>query len=352
MNVKSPTSLRDTVLTLMGILVLLGIARYASAIIVPLLLALFITIIASTPVTWLKRRGMPSILSVGIVLLAVIALLVLVSLMLGNTMAQFNEALPDYQTKLNGFIDKITELLSKRGVDIKDAGILDAIDPAMVLTFTNTLVTGLADVFSNIVLILFTTMFMLFDVLDFPRKIQAVEDGSSEIILEQITLLVKSTNEYVVIKTIVSLITGILIWLGLKLIGLDFALLWGVIAFALNFVPNVGSILAAVPAVLLAVLQLGPTNAVVVMALFGMVNTIMGSVVEPKIMGERLGLSTLAVFLSLVFWGWLLGPVGMLLSVPLTMVVKFAAMNNPQTKWFGVLLSPVPEENELSPIPK
>ncbi|MFT5729608.1 MAG: AI-2 transport protein TqsA [Desulforhopalus sp.] len=303
------------------------------------------------PVTWLKKRGLPSILSVGIVLLAVIALLVLVSLMLGSTMTQFNEALPDYQTKLNGFIDKITELLSKRGIDIKAAGILDAIDPAMVMTFTNRLVTGLADVFSNIVLILFTTMFMLFDMLDFPRKMKAVEDGSSEKILEQIALLVKSTNDYVVIKTIISIITSILIWLGLKLIGLDFALLWGVIAFALNFVPNVGSILAAVPAVLLAV-QLGPTNAVFVMALFRMVNTIMGSVVEPKIMGERLGLSTLAVFLSIVFWGWFLGPVGMLLSVPLTMVVKFAAMNSPQTKWFEVLLSPVPEENELSPIPK
>ena len=120
--------------------------------------------------------------------------------------------------------------------------------------------------------------------------------------------------------------------------------MWGVIAFILNFVPNIGSLLAAVPAVLLAFIQLGPGYGLVVIAIYGIVNTIVGNVVEPRIMGKRLGLSTLTVFLSLVFWGWLIGPIGILLSVPLTMVVKFATMNNPQTTWFGVLLSPVPKK--------
>ena len=115
--------------------------------------------------------------------------------------------------------------------------------------------------------------------------------------------------------------------------------------------PNIGSILAAVPAVLLALVQLGPTNVLVVIAIYGVVNTIMGNVVEPKIMGKRLGLSTLTVFLSLVFWGWIFGAVGMLLSVPLTMAMKFTAMNNPQKKWIGVLLSSAPEEDEGAPAP-
>lgn len=352
MDESNSTSLRDTVLTLVGILLLLGIARYASAIVVPFLLALFIAIIASTPVNWLKNRGLSSILSVGIVLLVAIVLLLLVSVMLGKTMVQFNEALPGYQEKLNGLTGKITALLLEKGVDIESAGTFDALDPAVVMTFANTLLTGLADVFGNIVLIMFTAMFMLFDVLDFPRKMKAVEGSGSEKILEQIALLVKSTNEYTVIKAIISLGTGLLIYLGLKLVGLDFALLWAVIAFLLNFVPNIGSILAAVPAVLLALVQLGPANTLFVIAIYGVVNTIMGNVVEPKVMGKRLGLSTLAVFLSLVFWGWLFGSVGMLLSVPLTMAVKFAAMNNPQTKWFGVLLSPAPDESESPPAPR
>lgn len=352
MDESNSTSLRDTVLTLVGILLLLGIARYASAIVVPFLLALFIAIIASTPVNWLKNRGLSSILSVGIVLLVAIVLLLLVSVMLGKTMVQFNEALPGYQEKLNGLTGKITALLLEKGVDIESAGTFDALDPSVVMTFANTLLTGLADVFSNIVLIMFTAMFMLFDVLNFPRKMKAVEGSGSEKMLEQIALLVKSTNEYTVIKAIISLGTGLLIYLGLKLVGLDFALLWGVIAFLLNFVPNIGSILAAVPAVLLALVQLGPANTLFVIAIYGAVNTIMGNVVEPKVMGKRLGLSTLTVFLSLVFWGWLFGSVGMLLSVPLTMAVKFAAMNNPQTKWFGVLLSPAPDESESPPVPR
>ena len=349
MNANRPTGLRDTVITLAGILILLGIARYASAIVVPFLLALFITIIAATPVNWLKNRGIPDLLSVGIVLLIVIVILLMLSLMLGSTMAQFNEALPEYQTKLSDLTEKITALLSERGVNIEEAGVLEAFDPGVVMTFANNLVIGLADVLSNVVLIMFMTMFMLVDVLDFPRKMKGVEGSSSEKMLEQVAQLVKSTNEYTAIKALMSLGTGVLIWLGLAIVGLDFALLWGVIAFLLNFIPNIGSILAAVPAVLLALVQLGPANALIVIAIYAAVNTIMGNVVETKIMGSRLGLSTLTVFLSLVFWGWLFGSVGMLLSVPLTMAVKFAAMNNPQTRWFGILLSPAPEDESSQP---
>ncbi len=346
MTTRRSTKLRDAVITLVGILLLLGFAQYASAIVVPFLLAFFIAIIAASPVNWLKERGVPDILSIGIVLLAVLALLALVSLMLGNTMNQFNLALPEYQTRLKEISGKIVLLLSERGFDLKASGILEAFDPSIVMNFANTLVIGLADVLSNTVLIMFTAMFMLFDVLDFPRKFEAVEGRESERVLEQIAMLVKSTNEYMVIKAIISIGTGVLIWINLVLIGVDFALLWGVIAFILNFVPNIGSLLAAVPVVLLAFIQLGPGLGLVVIALYGVVNTIIGSVVEPRIMGKRLGLSTLTVFLSLVFWGWLFGPVGMLLSVPLTMAVKFAAMNSPQTTWFGVLLSPVPDEQQ------
>jgi len=347
MNTEHSTSLRDTVLTLVGILALLGILKYASVIVVPFLLALFITIIAVTPVSWLKNRGVPDILSIGIVLLTGIMLLVLVSLMLGNTTVQFNESLPEYQARLHELTNTITMLFQEKGVDIKAAGIFDAVDPGVVMTFANTLVTGLADVFSNAVLIMFTAMFMLFDVLDFPRKMKAVEGSGTEGMLDQIAQLVKSTNDYIAIKALMSLGTAVLIWLSLELVGLDFALLWGVIAFILNFVPNIGSIIAAVPAVLLALIQLGPTNALVVIAIYGVVNTIVGNIIEPKVMGTKLGLSTLAVFLSLVFWGFLFGSVGMLLSVPLTMVVKFTAMNNPQTKWFGILLSPAPQKDEI-----
>jgi predicted PurR-regulated permease PerM len=344
MSAHESNSLRDAVITLTGILILLGIARYASAIVVPLLLSLFISIIAATPINWLKNRGVPTLVSLGIVLLSIIILIVLLSLMLGRTMVQFNDALPVYQAKLSKLTESITLMLSERGINLETAGILDAVDPGAVMTFANSLMVGLTDALGNAVMIMFTTMFLLLDSLDFPRKVQSAQGDNSKKILDQINLFVKSTNQYMSIKALVSLGTGVLIWISLELVGLDFALLWGVIAFLLNFIPNIGSFLAAVPAVLLALVQLGPVSALIVMAIYVAANTIMGNVVETKLMGKKLGLSLLAVFLSLVFWGWLFGSVGMLLSVPLTMAVKFAAMNNPQTRWFGILLSPAPED--------
>jgi len=264
--------------------------------------------------------------------------------MIGKSVADFNQALPEYQVCLNLLTEKVTSLLLSKGIDIRDAGIIKAIDPGFVMSFANTLLTGLADALSKSVLIIFTTMFMLFDVLDFPKKFASVQGSSGEKTLQQISQVIESTNSYTAIKALVSLFTGILVWFGLMLIGIDFALLWGALAFSLNFIPNIGSALAAIPPVLLGLIQFCPTKTPVIIALYLVVNLIMGNVVEPKIMGKRLGLTTLTVFLSLVFLGWLYGPVGMLLSVPLTMVVKSIAMNNPGSRWFSVLISPAPEE--------
>jgi predicted PurR-regulated permease PerM len=133
-------------------------------------------------------------------------------------------------------------------------------------------------------------------------------------------------------------VTGLVVTGGLMLIGVDYALLWGLIAFLLNYVPNIGSIIAAIPAVLLALVQLGPVHAALVAGLYLIINVVMGNAVEPRLMGKSLGLSTLVVFLSLVFWGWVLGPVGMLLSVPLTMIMKIALEVNPSTRWLAIIL--------------
>ena len=148
----------------------------------------------------------------------------------------------------------------------------------------------------------------------------------------------KDVKQYVAIKTAMSLLTGILIAVYLMVLKVDYALLWGVLAFALNYVPNIGSIIAAVPAVLLAVVQFGPGRALAAAAGYLLVNVAMGSILEPRLMGRGLGLSTLVVFLSLLFWGWLLGPVGMLLSVPLTITAKIALDSREDTRWLAVLL--------------
>ena len=122
------------------------------------------------------------------------------------------------------------------------------------------------------------------------------------------------------------------------ILGVDFAILWGLVAFLLNYVPIIGSIIAAIPAILLALIQLGVAPALLTCLGYVVVNVIFGSILEPRFMGRGLGLSTLVVFLSLVFWGWILGPVGMILSVPLTMIVKIALESSDDTHWIAVML--------------
>jgi len=157
-------------------------------------------------------------------------------------------------------------------------------------------------------------------------------------------------QRYMAIKTWMSLMTGCVVALWLYIIGVDYPLLWGLLAFLLNYVPNIGSIIAAVPAVLLALIQLGGGSAILAGAGYLVVNMAIGNFLEPRVMGKGLGLSTLVVFISLVFWGWVFGPVGMLLSVPLTMTIKIALDSNEETRWASVLLGsetgppPPPEE--------
>ena len=157
--------------------------------------------------------------------------------------------------------------------------------------------------------------------------------------LGDLAAFMASVNHYLVIKAVMSLITGLAIALYLVILGIDFAVIWGSLAFFMNFIPYIGSIIAAIPAVTLALLDAGPVIALSVAAGFVAVNIVVGNVLEPRYLGKGLGLSTLVVFLSLLFWGWIFGPVGMFLSTPLTMIVKIALENDPRSRWISVLLS-------------
>jgi len=156
--------------------------------------------------------------------------------------------------------------------------------------------------------------------------------------VSQAKKITDAVNNYLAIKTLVSLGTGVVVAIWVWALGIDFPVIWGLLAFLLNFIPNLGSIISAVPPMLLGYIQFGIGRALLVGAGYGVVNLLFGNIVEPKFMGRKLGLSTLVVFLSLVFWGWVWGPVGILLSVPMTMVVKIALESRPSTHWISILL--------------
>lgn len=347
MTLERQSYTRNLALTTAAFLIILAWMRYAQGLIVPFLLALFIAVIAATPVNWLKSKGLPIPLAVILVLLISIVLGLFVALLLGSSTDQFSQNLPEYQTRLKELLNGLFNWFNAQGIDFPDsAGILNVIDPGQAMGFANSLMSGLGGVFSNLFLILFTVLFMLLEAWSFPQKITAIYGNNSDMVLARISDVIKSARQYLSIKALMSLATGVLVWAGTAAIGLDFPVLWGVLAFALNFIPTIGSIIAAVPAVLLSLLQLSSTATLGIILVYLTANVVIGNIIEPRYMGEKVGLSTLVVFISLIFWGWLLGPVGMLLSVPLTMTVKFGAMASEETRWIGILLGPSSETQE------
>jgi len=210
-------------------------------------------------------------------------------------------------------------------------------------TFAN-----LSDVFANTFLILLTVIFMLLEASSVPVKLRAALGGGSQVAMDKMGQVALGVNRYLAIKTVVSLVTGAVIAVWLAILGVDYPLLWGLLAFMLNYVPNIGSIIAAIPALLLALIQLDIGSTILVAAGYMATNIVMGNVIEPRIMGKGVGLSTLVVFLSLVFWGWVLGPVGMLLSVPLSMVAKIVLESNEQTRWLAIMLGSEAEARQIA----
>jgi predicted PurR-regulated permease PerM len=180
-------------------------------------------------------------------------------------------------------------------------------------------------------------LFLLLELDSINLKTLAVLRSSNNTV-DYLNKIGKSIRHYLSIKTITSLLTGILIWIGLLIIGVDYAIIWGLIAFLFNYIPNIGSIIAAIPAVLFALVQLGLGGVLWTSVIFVAVNMIIGNAVEPKMMGRGLGLSTFVVFLSLIFWGYILGAVGMFLSVPLTMAIKIILEQSKNTRWLAVIL--------------
>jgi len=180
-------------------------------------------------------------------------------------------------------------------------------------------------------------LFLLFEKHSLGLKIKAITK-STNVSLTYIRTIGINIRHYLSIKTMTSLLTGILIWIFLEIVGLNYALLWGLIAFLLNYIPSIGSIIAALPAVLFAMVDLNLGGVIWTIIIFVSVNIIIGSILEPKAMGKGMGLSTFIVFAGLIFWGFILGTVGMFLSVPLTMTIKIILEQDESTKWIAVIL--------------
>lgn len=328
------TQMGSSLVKLAAVVIIIAGLISAKAIVIPILLAIFITILTSPLLIWLKEKGLNSAFALVSVMVLLIVAMTLLGVLISASLQDFASNLPVYEAKLRDTLSGFTALMNEIGFDFSQETLLGLINPAKLAQFTSELVKGFGSALTNGFMILLLVIFMLLEASVLPQKLHAIHADASSHAAE----FLRNVKQYMLIKSVFSLLTGILIYISLLLVGIDYALLWAVLAFLLNFVPNIGSIIAAIPAVLLALLQLGLIGAVEVALLFVVINIVLGSVLEPKYMGQGLGLSTLVVFISLIFWGWVFGPVGMLLSIPLTIMTKLAFQVNPQTKWIAILL--------------
>ena len=339
----NPLAKRDIplnfLLGLAALIVIVGGMRLGANLLVPLILSLFIAVICNAPVQWLHRKGLGEYTSVLITLLIFGLFVVLLSILLAGSIAAFMQALPGLREQLVGQYYLLIGWMPSLGGYLQPESISRWLDLSTLSGFMPTLLESIGTLLSQSLLIILLVGFMLFETLSFRTKIAvALENPAPS--LRRFTEFSYNLKRYLAIKTFISLVTGVLIFIACWAVGSGFPLLFATLAFLLNYIPNIGSALAAIPAVLLTLVspEGGAVDAGLLAIAYLVVNFVMGNLVEPRVMGQTLGLSTLVAFMSLVIWGWILGPVGMLLAVPLTMTLKIALNSHPETFWLARMM--------------
>lgn len=324
-------------LTFAAFVIILGGVIYAESIINPLLMALFISIICAQPITWLQKRKVPQGLSIAIVYVGILTVFIVFGEIIGNSASSFSQDAPAYEKNLDEMGNAVLQVFQDKGINISTDKVADILEPSKVMSYTAGLLSQMGSFMGNAVTIFFLALFLLLELDSIKIKAEAIVKNTN-VTLSYLNVIGESIRHYLSIKTMTSLLTGLVIWILLTIMGVNYAVIWALLAFLLNYIPNIGSILAAVPAVLFALVQLGFGGAIATIVIFVAVNMVVGNVIEPKLMGKGLGLSTFIVFVALIFWGFILGTVGMFLSVPLTMAIKIILEQDPRTKWIAVVL--------------
>lgn len=330
------------------ILILWGVNQ-AQSVISLILVSGFLSIIGIPPFFWLIKKGISSSISALIVIASMIVVFLIIDLLIAMSVKSLIDALPVYQVRLEEQLNSLKIFAAELGVTLDDKELLKLLSPETISAFGARLFSGLVSIISSTVVIMLTVSFVLLEAPSFPKKLRTVI-GDPKAVFPEFSIFVNDIKRYVILQTIVSLATGIIAGLWLVIMGVDFALLFGLLTFLFNYIPNVGSILAITPAVIVTFIQFGFEKAVIVFVGYLLITLVTGSIIVPRILGQKLGISNLVVFLSLIFWGSLLGMIGMVLCVPLTMALKFVLERSDSTKWIAALLGRE-SPNETIPLP-
>ncbi|MBR9759689.1 AI-2E family transporter, partial [bacterium] len=333
-------------------IVIIGGLKLAQGFFVPILLAVFIATVSFPITNWLRRRKVPRFFAVLLTVLVDFAFLTGIVVIVISLMGDLEDK---WQTKYFPAVNERIEEISLTAVDLlENWQVQDA--EGLVRQYTNVEIPqklganldvfgvganvawGLISFLGTTLLVLILTVFMLSEARMFGRRKNAILEARGPN-FDRFMNSSADIQRYLAMKTVVSLATGLLAGFLCWAAGLDFFVLWGIVAFTMNFIPVLGSIIAGIAPVILAFLVNDAASAVAVGIGYISINIFLGNFLEPMLMGRRFGLSTLVVIISVLFWGWIWGPVGMLLAVPLTMVVKVMLENSNELRWISVAIT-------------
>jgi AI-2 transport protein TqsA len=334
------------------LVVLLGVAatvisvaglRGAAEIITPVFLALILVIAVHPVLESARAHGAPRWLAVTLALLVLYAVLLGLVVTLAISVARLAALLPQYADEIQGLLDDVRSFLGSLGIERDEvASAFAGIDQGSVLGFVSGLVTALLHAVGNLLFVLVTASFMGMDASGLPERLRSVP-GTSPTLGPALAGFVQKTRSYLLVSTVFGLIVAAIDTVALLLLGIPLPILWGLLSWITNYIPNIGFLVGLVPPALLALLVDGPRSAVLVVAIYCVVNFVIQSVIQPAVVGDAVGLSVTVTFLSLVAWTWILGPLGALLALPLSLLVKAVLLDaDPSRQWALTLVSSPP----------
>ena len=325
------------------VLIVAGL-KAMSGLLSPILLSLFIVLVTYPIMTWLKRRGFPHWLAYVTVLLIVLVLGAFFVFFFTISFEQLSDVIPNYVNQTEAQLNNLWQWLNERGVESEDIRSLQWFQPERIIQLVLSFVSSLLGIFSNIGLTFLIFIYMLASAPTFAAQLRRGL-GNNLPLLGQFQDFAQSTTSYLAIKSWLGTLTAICQIILMWIMGVQFAVLWGVLSFLFNFVPNIGFYAALIPPVLLTLLNQGLWQAVILGVVYALINNFFDVVVAPRFLAKGLDLSVLVTFLAVIIWTWILGPIGAFMALPLTVMVKKLVLEPfPQTQLVASLLGSGDEE--------
>lgn len=338
MNSETSTPpLISSVVIFAGVAIVLLAMRAASDILSPILLALVLAITASPLLRWFTKRGAPSWLALVLTIILVVAIILGIVWLVGLSVQDVGEKLPAYEQRIEEIEQTLGSRLTNLGVDVENLAADPVVAPDQLLELAAEFAAGVVSGLSNWGLILLTSVFFMVEATSIPLKVQSVAEDNDPDVLRTLRLT-QDLRQYMAINAGVGFLAAVLNVILLATIGVDFALLWGVLSFFMSFVPNVGFIISVIPPALMALIQFGVTEMLIVIVAYVVINFLVDNVIKPRFIQEGVNISVTVTFLSLIVWGWVLGPIGAILAVPMAIIVQAILDSREQTRWMAYMM--------------